>query len=90
MMVKDNDAVSLERQVVRYVRVIQQADPKGSRRPVVQMRILLGDVQDVFEFTLADRSHLENEMILGRNFLADMALVDAGKQFIQPRHEPQQ
>jgi hypothetical protein len=71
--------------VVRHARVIQQADPKGSRRPVVEMRVRLGELQDTFEFTLADRSHLENEMILGRNFLADVTLVDVGRRFIQPR-----
>ena len=89
MMLGDEQSVTLEKQIIRNARVIQQADPKGSRRPVVEMRVVLGDVQDTFEFTLADRSHLENEMILGRNFLADVTLVDVGKQFIQPRHTPQ-
>ena len=65
--------------------MVQQADPSGSRRPVVEMRVQLGEIQDTFEFTLADRSHLENEIILGRNFLADVTLVDVGQQFIQPR-----
>ena len=43
----------------------------------------LGDVEDVFEFTLADRSHLDYEMLLGRNFLTDVALVDVSRKFIQ-------
>jgi len=89
MTLNENESVTLERQVARHARVIQQADPDGSRRPVVQMRVRLGDVQDTFEFTLADRSHLENEMILGRNFLADVTLVDVGRQFIQPRPSSQ-
>ena len=55
---------------------------------VEEMRVRLGDVQDTFEFTLADRSHLENDLILGRNFLTDVSLVDVGKRFIQPRPEP--
>lgn len=88
MMVNEDDAVSVERQIVRHVRVVQQADPRGSRRPVVAMRVRLGDIQDTFEFTLADRSHLENGLILGRNFLADVTLVDVGQQFIQPRYSP--
>ena len=88
MMVSESDSVSMERQIVRHVRVVQQADPSGSRRPVVAMRVRLGEIQDTFEFTLADRSHLENELILGRNFLADVTLVDVGKQFIQPRYSP--
>ena len=76
--------VSLERPVHKYVRVFQQADKEGSRRPVVELRIRLGDVQDTFEFTLADRSHLTHNMIIGRNFLTDIALVDVSRKFIQP------
>lgn len=89
MPVRGSESITVERPIIRFVRVIQQADPSGSRRPVVAMRARLGDVQDTFEFTLADRSHLENELILGRNFLTDVTLVDVGKQFIQPRYQPQ-
>ena len=78
------DTTTVEREVVRYVRVFQQADKEGSRRPVVEMRIRVGNVQAEFEFTLADRSHLEHSMILGRNFLTDLAVVDVGRQFLQP------
>lgn len=88
MMISETESVTVERKIVRHVRVVQQADPEGSRRPVVAMRVRLGDIQDTFEFTLADRSHLENELILGRNFLADVTLVDVGQQFIQPRYSP--
>jgi len=82
------ETIEVEQRIVRHARVIQQADPSGSRRPVVQMRIRIGNVDETFDFTLADRSHLENEVILGRNFLADIALVDVGRQFIQPVYKP--
>lgn len=88
MMVSETESVSVERQIIRHVRVVQQADPSGSRRPAVEMRVRLGEIQDTFEFTLADRSHLDNELILGRNFLADVTLVDVGQQFIQPQYSP--
>jgi hypothetical protein len=84
-LILDDEVTSLERPVARYVRVYQQADPDGTRRPVVAMRLRLGDVQETFQFTLADRSHLDFQMLLGRNFLTDMALVDVGKQFVQPQ-----
>lgn len=84
----DDTALPVEAPVARYVRVYQQADADGSRRPVVRLRIRLGDVQDTFEFTLADRSHLDYQIILGRNFLTDMALIDVGKKFIQPQYQP--
>jgi hypothetical protein len=83
-LILDNEIVTLERPVSRHVRIFQQADQKGSRRPVVSMRLRLGDIQDTFEFTLADRAHLDFQMLLGRNFLSDVTLVDVGKQFVQP------
>jgi hypothetical protein len=83
-LVGNNVSHTLERQVLRHVRVVQQADSQGSRRPVVAIRIALGDVIDTFEFTLADRAHLEHQMIIGRNFLTDIALVDVSQEFIQP------
>ncbi len=86
----DEDMVTLEREILRYVRVYQQADPEGSRRPVVSLRVRLGNLNQVVDFTLADRSHLDFELILGRNFLTDVALVDVGKQYIQPVFKPQQ
>ncbi len=86
-VVVGEQSTTLEREVVRHVRVVQQADPEGTRRPVVSMRLLLGNVQDSFDFTLADRSHLEYQSILGRNFLTDIALVDVGRQFVQPAFE---
>ena len=89
--VRDADSkelIEIEREVVRYVRVYQQADPEGTRRPVVSLRLHLGDVRDPFEFTLADRSHLNHQILLGRSFLTDIALVDVGRQFVQPRYRP--
>ena len=88
MIVNEEETITVEERIIRHVRVVQQADPEGSRRPVVGLRVRIGEIQDTFEFTLADRSHLENEFILGRNFLADVTLVDVGRQFIQPRYSP--
>ncbi len=83
-VIAGDGTVTLERRVVRFVRVLQQADPEGSRRPVVNMRVHMGTHEGTFEFTLADRSHLEYEMLLGRNFLKDVAVVDVSRQFVQP------
>lgn len=84
----EDQNVTIERPVEKYVRVIQQSDKEGTRRAVVRLRLLIGNVSDSFEFTLADRSHLENVMILGRNFLTDIAVVDVGRQFVQPLANP--
>ena len=84
-LVVDDEPVTIERPILRHVRVFQQSDKEGSRRPVVAMRIVVGNVADSFEFTLADRAHLEHDMILGRNFLTDLAVVDVGREYVQPR-----
>ena len=81
--------LTIERPIERWVKVVQQADPGGTRRPVVSLRLRIGDLADTFEFSLADRAHLEYQAILGRNFLTDVALVDVGRQFVQTRYEPE-
>jgi hypothetical protein len=85
----DSEGTEIERQVVRHVRVVQQSNPDGERRPVVEMRVTLGDIQGKFEFTLADREHLDQEALLGRNFLTDVAVVDVGRSFVQKAYSPE-
>lgn len=80
----EGETTSIERPIERYVRVVQQADPEGTRRPVVSLRLRIGDTEDDFDFSLADRSHLDHQLNLGRNFLTDLAVVDVSRQFIQP------
>jgi len=69
--------VEVEKKVVRLMRV--------SKRPVVRLRVKLGNVLDSFDFILSDRSKDDHPVELGRNFLQDIALVDVGQQFVQPR-----
>jgi hypothetical protein len=84
----DKEVFEIERKVERYVRVVQQADRKGSRRPVVRLQVALGEIQGTFDFTLADRSHLANEVLLGRNFLTDVTMVDVGRRYVQTAFDP--
>ena len=79
---------TLEREVQRHIRVIQQSDPEGTRRPMIYLRVRLGNVLGNFEFNLTDRSHLKHPAILGREFLADLMLVDVGQEFLQPLPGP--
>jgi hypothetical protein len=80
----DDGPATLERPIRRIARVRQEDDPQGNKRPVVQLRVRLGSVSETIDFTLADRSHMDNEILLGRNFLTDVALVDVGQRFLQP------
>lgn len=75
----DETAMVVERKIVRVLR--------NSKRPVVKLRIQLGNLLDSFDFILTDRSNAEHPVELGRSFLQDVALVDVGKQFVQPRFQ---
>ncbi len=78
-----DEPVSLERRVSRHVRTVQSGGGEGVKRPVVRMRLKLGDVQDTFWFVLTDRA--DHAVILGRSFLKDIALVEVGARYVQPR-----
>jgi len=80
----DGEIHTLEREVLRFVRVIQQSDPVGSRRPVVRLRLQVGDVLGNFSFSLSDRTHLKHAIILGRNVLIDLMTVDVSREYLWP------
>lgn len=72
----------LERPVVRWVRVFQSTDADGERRPVVQLAFRIGDIEDMADFTLTDRAHLDYSVLVGRNVLNDLMVVDVSQSFI--------
>lgn len=78
------DEAELERRRTRRVRIIQSTDDDGEIRPVVEMRITLGDLTQISEFTLTDRNHMRQPMLLGRNVLLDVMLVDVSSQNLVP------
>jgi hypothetical protein len=80
-----DEPVQIERRVSRHVRAVQQGGGE-IKRPVISMRIKLGDVQDTFWFVLTDRA--DHPVILGRSFLKDIALVEVGARYVQPRARP--
>lgn len=72
------NTLELERPLSRNVRILQHADDPD-RRPVVLFRARVGDVEREVEFTLADRTHFQFPVLIGRNFLADHLLVDSAR-----------
>jgi hypothetical protein len=78
-----DEPIPLERRVSRHVRTVQSGGGEGTKRAVVRMRLELGDVQDTFWFVLTD--HADYPVILGRSFLKDIALVEVGARYVQPR-----
>lgn len=79
-----SEPLVLERPRSRRVRILQAAAEEPERRPVVELRVTLGSVSQTAEFTLADRSGLEFPMLIGRNILRDLMVVDVSKRDAAP------
>lgn len=78
---KDQETV-LERKIVRRVRILQANSQEPERRPVVEMGITVGSTTQSAQFTLSDRRHLEHPVLIGRNILLDLFVVDVSRSHI--------
>ncbi len=74
-------AVTIEKPVVRKVRIKQHLDDY-QRRYVIKLRLRMGELEEIIEVSLSDRSDFEYPILIGRNFLTDNAVVDVSKQFV--------
>ncbi|GAM66337.1 hypothetical protein JCM19241_5532 [Vibrio ishigakensis] len=71
--------------VDRWAKIKQSSTDKADRRAVVSVWIQVGDLKAKTEFTLVDRSHLSYPVLLGRSFVRDVAIVDVGRKYVQPK-----
>ena len=78
---QDDTFETLERKVVRNVRIIQANEEDYERRAVVELQFRIGDHEQKAEFTLSDRAHLTYPLLIGRNILRDVMLIDVGKEY---------
>jgi hypothetical protein len=72
---ESGESVELEKPFVRAVRIKAHGN-EGARRVVVRMRICIGDRSRSVEVNLVDRAHYEFPLLLGRNALRDVAVID--------------
>ncbi|GMQ46964.1 ATP-dependent zinc protease family protein [Vibrio sp. 10N] len=72
----------IEAPVIRYVKIRQSTSEKMERRAVVELWIRVGKIHEKAQFTLADRSQMTHPILLGREFIKDIALVDVSQQYI--------
>jgi len=73
--------VKIERPLVRTAS-IKRHGSESQERPVVQMDMSIGKMRRVVEFTLTDRTKYEYPMLIGRNYLVRMAIVDVSETFL--------
>ena len=75
------EMLTLEKEISRRVKVLQSNTDDAERRVVVELQFAIGSHTQVAEFTLSDRSHLSHQVLIGRNVLRDVMLIDVGKEF---------
>jgi hypothetical protein len=75
------ELLTLEKEVSRRVKILQSNVDDPERRVVVELQFVIGNHTQVAEFTLTDRSHLTHQVLIGRNVLRDVMLIDVGKEF---------
>jgi hypothetical protein len=72
----------LERRLQRRV-LIKRNDAEPEQRLVVNLWITLGNSSGLVEVTLSDREVFEYSLLVGRNFLTDMMIVDVARHHTQ-------
>lgn len=75
------EMLEITRRLRRHVRVKERGDREAQRRPVVRMRVILADINEQIDFTLENRSKFKHQVLIGRNLLKDLAIVDVSKNF---------
>lgn len=80
---RESDTISLP---IAYWMTDKQSGTKQSkRRAVVMTWIEVGEVKELTEFALDNRSHLSYPVLLGHRFLKDLAVVDLSREYIQKK-----
>lgn len=70
------------REVVDTIRIRAKKGEKSMSRPVVEMRVKLGELEKTIKVNLQDRSRFHYSMILGKNLLRYGALVSSEQNFL--------
>ncbi len=71
----------LERKLISFQN-IQGANKTTERRPIVEVRFTIGKLTQKGQFVLTDRSSSEFPIVLGRNLLRDVMLVDVSNEYL--------
>ncbi|MGR5235343.1 ATP-dependent zinc protease family protein [Vibrio alfacsensis] len=78
----------IEAPIIRYVKIRQATTEELERRAVVELWVRVGKIHEKAQFTLADRSQMNHPVLLGREFMRDIAMVDVSRNYIQTEEDP--
>ncbi|MGL6259925.1 ATP-dependent zinc protease family protein [Vibrio sp. WXL103] len=84
-----SEPVKVEAPVARMAKIRQSSNADSERRYVIDLWVRLGDIHEKTQFTLANRSHMTHPVLLGRDFIRDIALVDVSKDYIHTERKQQ-
>ncbi len=84
---RDISAETFESKVERFVRIKQDADEKSERRPIIHAHLQIGKYNAETDLNLVNRSHLDFPLLLGRQFMQDIAIVDVGQTYIHGENQ---
>jgi hypothetical protein len=75
----------VEAPIVRHVKIRQSTTNELERRPVIELWVKIGSVHEKSQFTLTDRRQMDYPILLGREFIQDVAFVDVSRDFIESK-----
>lgn len=86
----NGNLIPLEAKFSRSTEIVQSSESSQKQtRIVAKLKIKIGNVSKVAEFTLVDRSHMSYSLLLGREFMKDEVLVDVAKEYNQGKPKAQ-
>lgn len=77
---RNGRTVTFERPVFRIAR-IRRSEMKTTSRPVVMLPLCIGNVLQEVEVNLANRSHLNYGLLVGRSAMKGIVIVDSSRKF---------
>ncbi len=80
---EDGKPVQLQAPIVRWVK-IRRAGAEKESRAVVRLVVCVAGKTASADFTLADRSGMDYQVLIGRSFLVGRILVDSSRTMIAP------
>ncbi|WP_244072451.1 RimK/LysX family protein [Nitrosomonas sp. PY1] len=77
-----DEIIEITRRLRRYVKIKERGNREAQQRPVVRMRVTLGSINELIDFTLENRSKFKHQVLIGRNLLRDLAVVDVSERYM--------
>lgn len=84
-LITNDRTIHIEAPYTRDVDIRQSSSEDVQWRPSVELTFIIGNHTQTAEFTLVNRDKLNYPLLIGRNILKDVAVVDVSQSFVQPR-----